>query len=132
VGRAADEPKSLKPIFPAAKEIPFVVPKDGIKDSPFEIKTANELAKSALFGEGGAEKLKKVVNFDKEKLVVFSWAGNYPYAGVTATLADDGKAATFTWHQGNAKKLDERKNCMIFVVPKDAATKIEIDPRVPK
>jgi hypothetical protein len=56
---AADGPRPVQPIFPAAKGVAVVVPKGGVKDSPFEIKSADELAKSPLFGPGGAEKLKK-------------------------------------------------------------------------
>jgi hypothetical protein len=48
-------------------------------------------------------------------------------------VSTDGKAATYTWHQGGAKRADDaRENCLIFVVPKGAETKVEVDTRVPK
>jgi hypothetical protein len=131
---AADEPKAIKPIYPAAKDIAVVVPaKNAQKSPPVEIKTADELAKSPLFGPGGTDKVKKEVNFDKEKLVVFAWTDSDPHWGVSCKLASDGKSATFTWHMGAVKKSGKtREHFLIFVVPKDAAAKIEVDPRVPK
>jgi hypothetical protein len=131
---AADEPKPLKPVYPSAKGIAVVVPaKAAPKSPPVEIKTAEELAKSPLFGPGGAEKVKTEVNFDREKLVVFAWSDSVYRWSVTCKLAADGKSATFTWNQTNVKKdAETREHCLIYVVPKDAAMKIEVNPRVPK
>jgi hypothetical protein len=117
---AADKSEPLTALD--LKDIATVQPKQGDATKPTEIKTAEELAKSPLFGAGAAEKLKKHVNFEKEKLVVFAWSGSGQdsIAGATAT-ADKKLVAEFTYTPGKTRDL--RQHFKAFVVPKDAEVK---------
>jgi hypothetical protein len=114
------------PVFaedkPAVKEIPtkdlkITFPRGGKPTEPTEIKTADELAKSAALKDA-ADDIKKQVNFEKEKLVVFAWGGS----GGDRIVADEKTAGTFNLTRGLTR--DFRMHTKLFVVPKDAAVKV--------
>jgi hypothetical protein len=128
---AADKPQPLTPIDLKANDIPVVQPKGGSPLEPTEIKTSDELAKSPLFGAGAADKLKKFVNFEKEKLVVFAWSGSGRDALAGSLVTADKKVtAQFLYTPGATK--DNRPHFRAFVAPKDADVKVERNSRVPK
>lgn len=119
---AADKSESLTALD--LKDISTVQPKQGAATKPTEIKTAEELAKSPLFGEGATEKLKKHVNFEKDKLVVFAWSGSGQDSITGATASADKKlVAEFTYAPGKTRDL--RQHFKAFVVPKDAEVKVK-------
>ena len=123
---AEDKPVPLTALD--LKEIATVQPKEGDVTKPTEIKTADELAKSPLFGAGAADKLKKHVDFSKEKLVVFTWSGSGRDSVAGATLTEDKKlTARFLYTPGATRDL--RQHFKAFVVPKDAEVKAEKNPR---
>ena len=123
---AADKPVPLVPLD--LKDVATVQPKDGDVTKPTEIKTADELAKSPLFGAGAADKLKTKVDFTKEKLVVFTWSGSGRDSVAGATLTADKKlTAQFLYTPGATRDL--RQHFKAFVVPKDAEVKAEKNPR---
>jgi hypothetical protein len=126
VAGAADKPVPLVPLD--LKDVATVQPKDGDVTKPTEIKSAEELAKSPLFGAGAADKLKKHVDFAKEKLVVFTWSGSGRDSVAGATLTADKKlTAQFLYTPGITRDL--RQHFKAFVVPKDAEVKAEKNPR---
>lgn len=87
---------------------------------PTEIKTADELAKTFTQEEVVAA-IKKEVNFDKQKLVFFAWAGS----GQDKVSGEMGKEeAVFTYKPGLTRDL--RTHHHLFVVPKDAKVKVEM------
>jgi hypothetical protein len=107
------------------KDVKLVQPKDfGAPPKAIEIKTADELAKSAAFADdAGRDAIKKQVDFTKEKLVVFAWSGSGGDQ-LTPELKADGKklAAVFTYKVGETDDL--RRHALAFVVPKDAEVKV--------
>jgi hypothetical protein len=107
---------------PAVKEIPtkglkIAFPKGGKPTEPTEIKTTDELAKSATLKDA-ADEIKKQVNFDKEKLVFFACGGS----GRDKITPDEKTAGTFTLTRGLTR--DYRMHTKLFVVPKETAVKI--------
>ncbi len=112
---AADEKPTVKEI--PTKDLKITFPKGGKATEPTEIKTAEELTKSAALKDA-ADEIKKQVNFEKEKLVFFAWAGS----GGDKITPDEKTAGTFTLTRGLTRDL--RMHMRLFVVPKDAAVKI--------
>lgn len=117
----ATEAKPFTPLD--LKDIKTVQPKEGDALKPTEIKSAEELSKSPLFGAGAAEKLGKLVNFEKEKLVVFAWRGSGQDAVTGVLMVAEGKKATasFTYKPGLTRDL--REHFQAFAVPKDVEVK---------
>ena len=122
---ADEKPQPLKPLD--LKDIPTVQPKEGGVTKPTEIKSAEELAKSPLFGAGAADKLKKHVDFAKEKLVVLAWSGS-GQDSVAGTSQTKDKTTTVQFLHAPGKTRDLRQHFMVFVVPKDAEVKAEKKP----
>ena len=85
----------------------------GMVTKPTKITSAEELAK-ALPGKDVPEKIGKQVDFAKEYLLLFRWAGS---GGDKLTAAGD-KTATFTYRRGLTKDL--RGHIHLFAVAKDA------------
>jgi hypothetical protein len=106
----------------AVREIPtkglaIAPPKGGKATAPAEVKSAEELAKSESL-KGAAEAIKKQVNFDKEKVVFFAWAGS----GQDRITPDEESPGTFTYARGRTRDL--RRHVRLFAVPKGAAVKV--------
>lgn len=112
---AADDKPAVKEI--ATKDLKVTFPKGGKATEPTEIKTADELAKSPVLKES-ADDIKKQVNFEKEKLVLFTWGGS----GGDKLTPDEKAAGTFALTRGLTR--DFRMHVHLFVVPKDAAVKV--------
>ncbi len=86
---------------------------------PTVIANAEDLAKSPILG-AIEEKVKKEVDFTKEKLVLFAWAGS---GGDKLSAALKDKTVTFTHTPGLTRDL--RAHAHLFAVPKDAEVKVE-------
>ena len=115
---AADEKPTVKEI--ETKDLKVAVPNGGKATAPAEIKSADELAKSPVLKDA-ADAVKKQVNFEKEKLVVFAWSGSGGDR-IAGEPSKDGKSAEFTYRIGLT--FDLRQHVKLFVVPKDAAVKV--------
>ena len=85
---------------------------------PTEIKTAEELAKTIPQEEVVAA-IKKEVDFGKQKLVFFAWAGS-GQDKVTGEIAKE--EAVFTYNPGLTRDL--RSHYRLFAVSKDAKVKV--------
>lgn len=87
---------------------------------PTEIKTAEELAKT-LPQEEVVAAIKKEVNFDKQKLLFFAWAGS-GQDKVSGEIVKE--EAIFTYKRGLTRDL--RSHYHLFAIPKDAKFKVEM------
>jgi hypothetical protein len=87
---------------------------------PTEIKTAEELAKTFPYDDVQAA-IKKEVNFDKQKLVFFAWAGS-GQDKIAGQMAKD--EAVFIYVRGLTRDL--RSHYHLFPVPKDAKVTVEM------
>ena len=111
---------------PVVKEIPtqdlkLKVPKGGRPTPPAVITSAEELMKCPVCGDE-AEAIKKHVDFDKEKLLVFAWSGSgQDKLAVTGETKDGKSIVTPTFTPGRTRDL--RPHVKLFVVPKDADVK---------
>lgn len=104
--------KDLKVAFP--EKAPGVA-------NPEVVASADALAKSPVLKDA-ADAVKKLVNFEKEKLVVFAWRGSGgDKLSADAKTADGKTAVAFTLTLGFTRDL--RQHIKVFVVPKDATVK---------
>ncbi len=87
---------------------------------PTEIKTAEDLAKTFAQEEVVAA-IKKEVNFDKQKLLYFTWAGSGQDKIRGEMVKDE---AVFTYQRGFTRDL--RSHYRLFAIPKNAKFKVEI------
>jgi hypothetical protein len=117
---SAEDAKPLTPLD--LKGVAVVQPKEGVATKPTEIKSADELAKSPLFGEGGAEKVGKLVDFKTQKLVVFAWSGS-GQDKVELTVSAMTPSAVFRYIPGKTRDL--RPHFHAYAVPKDVEVKAE-------
>jgi hypothetical protein len=105
------------------KGVKLVLPERLTEPKPVEIKSAEELAKAKEFADdAGRDAAKKQVDFAKEKLVVFAWAGS-GQDKLTPNLAADGKKVVFTYKAGATD--DFARHGHVFVVPRDAAVEVK-------
>jgi hypothetical protein len=103
--------KDLKVMFPA---------KANVKE-PTIIASTDELAKSPIVKDA-ADDLKKQIDFAKDKLVVFAWAGSGQDKLASDLKSEDKKTiAEFTLTRGLTRDL--RRHIHLFAVPKDAEVK---------
>jgi hypothetical protein len=104
--------KDLKVTFP--EKVPGVA-------NPVIVGSADELAKSAILKDA-ADAVKKLVNFEKEKLVVFAWQGSGgDKMSAEAKTADGKTTVAFLVTPGFTRDL--RKHLKVYVVPKGAEVK---------
>ena len=116
VAFAVEAPEELKPLD--LKGVATVQPKEGDVTKPSEIKSAEELAKSPLFGAGAADKLTKQVDFAKQKLVVFAWSGSGQDKITGEFTTGKGPLAQFGYTPGETRDL--RQHFVVFAVDKKA------------
>jgi hypothetical protein len=118
VASAADEKKAeaVREVELAAAKLPA---KEGGKwNEPTKITSEEELKKAV--GEEAAKGVK--VDFKKEKLLLFRWAGSGQDKLAHAAEAKEGKTAvSFTLTPGRTKDL--RQHAHLFAVPVDAECK---------
>jgi hypothetical protein len=111
----ADDAPSVKEI--PTKDLKLAFPEGTKATEPTTIKSADELAKSPALKDA-ADVIKKEVNFEKEKLLFFAWAGS----GGDKLTPDAKTAGTFALTRGRTRDL--RRHMHLFVVPKDAEVKV--------
>ncbi|MBP3958159.1 hypothetical protein J8F10_23160 [Gemmata sp. G18] len=117
---AAEEKSVVKEI--PTKDLKVKVPDGGKASEPTEIKTADDLAKSPVLKDA-ADDVKKSVDFSKEKLLVFAWAGSGgDKVALTGDTKDGKTALAVTYTRGLTRDL--RQHVKLFVVPKDAEVKV--------
>ncbi|MFM8274937.1 MAG: hypothetical protein ACKODX_21760 [Gemmata sp.] len=117
----ADEKAAVKEI--PTKDLKLKVPDNSRPTAPAEVKTADELAKCPACA-GEAEALKKLVNFEKEKLLVFAWAGSgQDVVAVTGTTKDGKTVVAVAYTPGRTRDL--RQHVKLFAVPKDATVEVK-------
>jgi hypothetical protein len=105
------------------KGVRVVESKDFGAPKPAEVKTADELAKSALFADG-RDAIKKQLDFSKEKLVVFVWSGSGRDKLTPELKTVDKKVvAVFTYKVGETDDL--RRHALVFAVPKGATVEVK-------
>jgi|GEM_PF-2514676 len=117
--KADDKIQPLAPIDTKAKNIEMAVPKDGSVLKPTEITTVEELTKSPLFGKVAVEKVKKEVNFEKEKLVVFAWNGPEKHK-LDGELVIGNKKAIARFNYIAIIGSELQLHFALFAVPKDS------------
>ncbi|VTR90855.1 unnamed protein product [Gemmata massiliana] len=119
----ANEPAKPEARVLNLKDVHVVAQSDGGEPKPSEIKSAKELADSLLFADAARrDAIKKQVDFEKEKIVVFAWSGS-GQDKLTATMSKDGKTAEFTLKTGLTDDL--RRHALVFAVPKDAKVEVK-------
>jgi hypothetical protein len=102
------------------KGLKLPIARDGDVNKPTTITSAEELAK-AVPDEEAQAKIKKEVDFGKQKILLFSWAGSGGDKLSFATV--EGKnEIVFTIKRGLTRDL--RPHVHLFVLPKDAAWKV--------
>lgn len=117
---AADDKPVVKEI--ATKDLKVTPMRGGKATEPTEIKTAEDLAKSPVLKDA-ADDVKKSVDFSKEKLVLFAWAGSGGDKLAPELKGEDKKVtAEFVLTRGLTRDL--RQHVHIYVVPKDAEVKV--------
>jgi len=92
----------------------------GNATKPTTITSAEELAK-AIPDEEAQAKIKKDVDFAKQKVVFFAWAGS-GQDKLTTITADGKSEVVFSYERGLTKDL--RSHLRLFVLPKDATVTI--------
>jgi hypothetical protein len=118
---ACDGPPDVRTL--ATKGVNFNDSKSGNAPKAVEIKSADELAKSKLFAtDADRDEIKKQVNFDKEKLVVFVWSGS-GQDKLTGELVKRGGTARFTYTAGLTDDL--RHFAHVFAVPSYAKVEVK-------
>lgn len=120
---AADGKPALRTL--ELKGVKLVFPDQLIEPKPIEITSAEELAKAKGFADDASrEAVKKQVDFAKEKLVVFIWAGS---GGDKLTgelkMVDKKSVAVFTYKPGITD--DFVHHSRMFAVPKDAGVEVK-------
>ena len=88
--------------------------KDGGVDKPMKVTTKEELA-STVKDTDTQDAIAKVVDFDKEYVLIFTWGGS---GADKLTPACEKEVVTFTYKRGRTKDL--RQHAPIFALAKDA------------
>ena len=121
----ADDKEKDKPAIKEldTKDMKLVPPQRGKATEPTTIASAEELAKNQTVKDS-ADAIKKQVDFEKQKLVVFAWAGS-GQDKITPELktADKKSTAVFAYTRGLTRDL--RQHIHLYVVPRDAEVKVE-------
>jgi hypothetical protein len=92
----------------------------GTIDKPTVIASADDLAK-AMLGDDATATIKKEVNFDKEQVLLFAWAGS---GGDKLTALAGKDEVTFQYAPGRTKDL--RQHFHAFVIPKNMKWKVAL------
>jgi hypothetical protein len=109
----------------ATKDLKVTFPKMGKVTEPATIKTAEELKKNPVVG-AASEAIAKQVDFEKQNLLVFAWAGS-GQDKVTASIgADSDKKSIVYVEYLPGKTRDLRQHVRLFTVPKDLKVVVEM------
>lgn len=116
---AADDKPLVKEL--PTKDLKLAPPPDdgGVSfGGPAVVASAAELEKNPVLKDAAAE-VKKLIDFDKQKLLVFAWSGSgQDKVAVTAEVKDGKTALAVTYTPGRTRDL--RQHVKLFAVPKDA------------
>ncbi|MDY3552200.1 hypothetical protein R5W24_001280 [Gemmata sp. JC717] len=116
---AADDKPVVREL--QTKELNVAPARGGKAGEPAEIKSADDLAKNPVLKDA-ADDVKKLVNFENEKLLVFAWDGSgQDKIAVTGETKDGKSVLTLTYTPGLTRDL--RQHVKLFVVPKGAEIK---------
>lgn len=102
----------------STKDLAVTVREDGRPSKPDTITSAEALARSPVVGKAAAE-IKKQIDFDKQRLLVFSWSGSGQdrITAAIGTGSDKEPVIAVTYKPG--RTYDLRQHVQLFVVPKD-------------
>ena len=123
----ADDKEKDKPAVKeiATKGLKVTFPKTGKATEPTTIKTAEELKKNPVVGAAAGE-IAKQIDFEKQSLLVFAWAGS-GQDKITASIgADSDKKSIVYVEYIRGKTFDLREHVRLFVVPKDLKVVVEM------
>ncbi len=115
---------------PTVKEIPtkdlkLAFPdKSGRATEPAVVTSADDLAKNPVVRDA-ADDLKKLVNFEKEKLLVFAWQGS-GQDKVTLSIGSEGGQSIVYGEYIRGFTRDLRRHIRLFVVPKDLKVVMDV------
>lgn len=119
VSNAAPDPKKdAKPATVRVLDVKLDGEAKGKATEPTVITSAEELAK-AIKDAAAIEAIQKAVDFKKEQVLLFQWAGS-GQDKITFDLGEGDKASevTFAYKRGLTRDLRQHKK--LFVLPKDA------------
>jgi hypothetical protein len=95
----------------------------GKPTEPTVISTDDELAK-AVADKDAVAAVRKAVDFGKEKVLYFRWAGSgADKLAFTVDTSEKGRAVTFTYTPGRTRDL--RQHGKLFALPKDAKFEVK-------
>ena len=124
---AADDKEKDKPAVKeiATKGLRITPPKAGKATEPTAITSAEALAKDPVVG-AAAEEIKKQIDFEREKLLVFAWGGSGGDR-ITASIGADsnGKSIVFAEYL-RGKTRDLRQHVKLYAVPKGLKVVVEL------
>jgi hypothetical protein len=122
---AADDKPAIKQIPTKDLKLTITLPEKGKVTEPMIVTSATDLPKVTPFGPAAVEAVAKQIDFEKEKLVVFWWAGSGQDKVAAGELktADKKTTANFSYTRGLTRDL--RSHFHLFIVPKDAEVKVE-------
>ena len=126
----ADDKKDKEKDKPAVKEIAtkdlkLAPPKMGRATEPTTVKTAEELKKNPVVG-AAAETITKQIDFEKQSLLVFAWAGSGRDTITASIGADSDKKPIVYVEYIRGKTRDLRQHVRLFAVPKDLKVVVEM------
>jgi hypothetical protein len=123
----ADDKEKDKPTVKeiATKDLKIAFPKMGKATEPTAITSAEDLAKNPVVG-AAADDIKKHIDFEKQKLLVFAWSGSGGDR-ITASIGanSDGKSIVFAEYL-RGKTFDLRQHVKLYAVPKDLKVVVEL------
>lgn len=105
------------------KDLKVTAQRGGKVSEPASVTSEEELAKSPVVGPA-ADDLKKLIDFQKEKLLVFSWSGSGEDV-VTLSIGAEGKDSIVYGEYIRGRTKDLRTHVRLFAVPKDLKVVIE-------
>lgn len=117
LGVAAPDPvKETKPATVRVLDIQVQGEAKGSAKKPTVITSTDELAK-AVKDEAAVAAIKKAVDFDKEQVLFFQWAGS-GQDKLTFDLGEGDKASEVTFEYKPGRTRDLRQHKKLFVLPK--------------
>jgi hypothetical protein len=123
---AANDKKDEKPTVKeiSTKDLKLNLTRGGKATEPTMIATAEELAKNPILKDADDD-IKKQIDFDKQKLVLFAWSGSGGDKVTASIGADSNKMSIVYVEYIRGSTRDLRMHVRLYVVPKDL--KVEVD-----
>jgi hypothetical protein len=108
----------------ATKDLKLNLARGGKATEPTTISSTEELAKNPTVKDA-AHDIKKQIDFEKEKLIVFAWSGSGGDKVTASIGADSNKKPIVYVEYIRGLTRDLRMHVRLFIVPKDL--KVEVD-----